>query len=68
MGSPGRQYETVSTYEGVVLFLLLKTFGGKWRKHSNSEGTSGDFSLALGIISSSVKSVVWNRIPLGSQH
>lgn len=32
------------------------------------KGTSGNFSLALGLISSSVKSVVWNRIPLESQH
>ena len=36
-GSPGRQYETVRTCEGVVLFLLLKTFGGEWRKHSSEK-------------------------------
>lgn len=29
--------ETMSTCEGAVLFLLLKTFGGEGRKRSSSE-------------------------------
>lgn len=32
------------------------------------KGTSGNFSLALGLISSSIKSVVWNKNPLETQH
>ena len=36
-GLTRKMSETMSTCEGIVLFLLLKTFGGEGRKRSSSE-------------------------------
>lgn len=65
MGSPGRRYETVSTDEGVVIFLLL-TFGCEWWGRSSSERKEKwtvkfqAISHSLTLISSFIKSVIWN--------